>query len=103
MVQTVAIGVGAMPAAGGFTGVIPALEFLLPQPVILPYAKLVIWTLGMSIFGLIFVAILHKTTNLVHDLRFPSGTASALILKVLYNSPKKKPAIYGEEDTQTSP
>src|SRR3954454_4816796 len=69
LVQTVAGAVGTMPLGCGFVGVIPALEFLLkpgadgPEgdggegeggPLNLSFWKLVIWSLGVCLFGVVF-------------------------------------------------
>lgn len=101
LIQTVAGAVGTMPLGCGFVGVIPALEFLLkpgedgPEgdggegeggPLKLGFWKLVIWSLGVCLFGVVFAVPLRKEVIVREKLRFPSGTASALMLKVLHGS-----------------
>lgn len=101
LIQTVAGAVGTMPLGCGFVGVIPALEFLLkpgedgPEgdggegeggPLKLGFWKLVIWSLGVCLFGVVFAVPLRKEVIIREKLRFPSGTASALMLKVLHSS-----------------
>ncbi|KAJ5793722.1 hypothetical protein N7457_000321 [Penicillium paradoxum] len=101
LIQTVAGAVGTMPLGCGFVGVIPALEFLLkpgddgPEgdggegeggPLNLGFWKLVIWSLGVCLFGVVFAVPLRKEVIVREKLRFPSGTASALMLKVLHGS-----------------
>lgn len=101
LIQTVAGAVGTMPLGCGFVGVIPALEFLLkpggdgPEsdggdgeggPLKLSFWKLVIWSLGVCLFGVVFAVPLRKEVIVREKLRFPSGTASALMLKVLHGS-----------------
>ncbi|CAG7976475.1 unnamed protein product [Penicillium salamii] len=101
LIQTVAGAVGTMPLGCGFVGVIPALEFLLkpgedgPEgdggdgeggPLNLSFWKLVIWSLGVCLFGVVFAVPLRKEVIVREKLRFPSGTASALMLKVLHGS-----------------
>lgn len=99
LIQTVAGAVGTMPLGCGFVGVIPAMEFLLKKgkdgpsgdggtgeggPLKLNLWKLMIWSLGVCLFGVVFAVPLRKETIVREKLRFPSGTASALMLKVLH-------------------
>lgn len=99
LIQTVAGAVGTMPLGCGFVGVIPALEFLLRDgedgpsgdggtgeggPLKLNWWKLMIWSLGVCLFGVVFAVPLRKETIVREKLKFPSGTASALMLRVLH-------------------
>lgn len=101
LIQTVAGAVGTMPLGCGFVGVIPALEFLLKDgedgpkgdggqgeggPLKLGFGKLVIWSLGVCLFGVVFAVPLRKEVIVREKLRFPSGTASALMLRVLHGT-----------------
>ncbi|RHZ54458.1 OPT family oligopeptide transporter [Aspergillus thermomutatus] len=101
LIQTVAGAVGTMPLGCGFVGVIPALEFLIRDgkdgpsgdggtgeggPLKLNIWKLVLWSLGVCLFGVVFAVPLRKEVIVREKLRFPSGTASALMLKVLHGS-----------------
>ncbi|CAL5871674.1 uncharacterized protein PFLUO_LOCUS5927 [Penicillium psychrofluorescens] len=103
LIQTVAGAVGTMPLGCGFVGVIPAMEFLLKDgedgpsgdggkgeggPLKLGFWKLVIWSLGVCLFGVVFAVPLRKEVIVREKLRFPSGTASALMLKVLHGAGK---------------
>lgn len=103
LIQTVAGAVGTMPLGCGFVGVIPALEFLLKDgedgpagdggegeggPLRLGFGKLVIWSLGVCLFGVVFAVPLRKEVIVREKLRFPSGTASALMLRVLHGAGK---------------
>lgn len=103
LIQTVAGAVGTMPLGCGFVGVIPALEFLLKDgedgpkgdggegeggPLKLGFWKLVIWSLGVCLFGVVFAVPLRKEVIVREKLRFPSGTASALMLRVLHGAGK---------------
>jgi uncharacterized oligopeptide transporter (OPT) family protein len=114
LVQTVAGSVGTMPLGCGFVGVVPALEFLLkrsetPQsgsndPDIvaalamsaetgglkLPLGKLVLWALGICFFGVVFAVPLRKEVIVREKLKFPSGTATALMIGVLHGGEKQK-------------
>ncbi|KAG2415169.1 hypothetical protein HFD88_006360 [Aspergillus terreus] len=101
LIQTVAGAVGTMPLGCGFVGVIPALEFLIRDgddgpsgdggageggPLKLSFFKLVIWSLGVCLFGVVFAVPLRKEVLIREKLKFPSGTASALMLRVLHGS-----------------
>lgn len=112
LVQTVAGSVGTMPLGCGFVGVIPALEFLLKpeetpesaskDPDIvnalkaaeemgglkLPLGKLVLWALGLCFFGVFFAVPLRKEVIIREKLKFPSGTATALMIGVLHGGEK---------------
>ena len=112
LVQTVAGSVGTMPLGCGFVGVVPALEFLLkpeetpestssdPEMITalamahetgglrLPLGKLVLWALGLCFFGVVFAVPLRKEVIVREKLRFPSGTATALMIGVLHGGEK---------------
>lgn len=103
LIQTVAGAVGTMPLGCGFVGVIPALEFLIKDgedgpkgdggegeggPLKLGFWKLMIWSLGVCLFGVVFAVPLRKEVIVREKLRFPSGTASALMLRVLHDTGK---------------
>lgn len=112
LVQTVAGSVGTMPLGCGFVGVVPALQFLLKwdeipdhgasdsesAPVLpfaedwrgldLPLGNLVLWALGLCFFGVVFAVPLRKEVIVREKLRFPSGTATALMIGVLHGGEK---------------
>lgn len=92
LVQTVAGAVGTMPLGCGFVGVMPALEFLLKKregaPVDLGLGKLIVWSLGICLFGVVFAVPLRKEVIIREKLKFPSGTATALMIGVLHGSIK---------------
>lgn len=112
LVQTVAGSVGTMPLGCGFVGVIPALEFLLKPSetpksdsndadiirvlklaeetggVKLPLGKLILWALGICFFGVVFAVPLRKEVIVREKLKFPSGTATALVIGVLHGGEK---------------
>ncbi|KAI6817187.1 oligopeptide transporter-like protein [Hortaea werneckii] len=124
LVQTVAGSVGTMPLGCGFVGVVPALEFLLKpeetpesmsnDPEIvgalamaeengglrLPLGKLILWALGLCFFGVVFAVPLRKEVIVREKLRFPSGTATALMIGVLHGGEKRNAE--GEEERQTA-
>ncbi|CAO1600577.1 OPT super [Xanthoria calcicola] len=88
LVQTVAGAVGTMPLGCGFVGVIPALNYLLkPEengPMPLSTANLILWSLGICFFGVVFAVPLRKQVIIREKLKFPTGTATALIISVLH-------------------
>lgn len=96
LVQTVAGAVGTMPLGCGFVGVIPALEFLLSpaetpegtKGLSLPLGKLIVWALGICFFGVVFAVPLRKEVIIREKLKFPSGTATALMIGVLHGGEK---------------
>ena len=93
LVQTVATSVGTMPLGSGFVGVIPALEYLLASaengPLKLGLGRLVVWSLGLSFFGVVFGVPLRKQVIIREELKFPSGTATALMIGVLHGRAEK--------------
>ena len=88
LVQTVAGAVGTMSLGCGFVGFIPAIEFLLKPaegaPIGLGVGRLIVWSLGICFFGSVFTVILRKQVIIREKLRFPSGTATALLIEVLH-------------------
>lgn len=101
LIQTVAGAVGTMPLGCGFVGVIPALEFLLKEgedgklgdggtgeggPLNVGFWKLVIWSLGVCLFGAIFAVPLRREVIIREKLKFPSGTATALMIRMLHGT-----------------
>lgn len=83
LVQTVAGALGTMPLGCGFVGVLPALNYLLkPEengPLVLSTGKLIIWSLGICFFGVVFAVPLRREVIIREKLKFPSGTATALV------------------------
>ncbi|KAK2738325.1 hypothetical protein FQN57_007085 [Myotisia sp. PD_48] len=99
LIQTVAGAVGTMPLGCGFVGVIPAMEYLIREgpdgergdggmgeggPLKLSFWKLVVWSLGVCLFGVVFAVPLRKEVIIREKLKFPSGTATALMIQVLH-------------------
>lgn len=96
LVQSVAGSVGTMPLGCGFVGVIPALNFLLKPdeggPLDISLWKLIIWAVGICFFGVVFAVPLRREMIIREKLKFPSGTATALLIKVLHGEKESKPA-----------
>ncbi|PGH37112.1 hypothetical protein GX50_00095 [[Emmonsia] crescens] len=124
LIQTVAGAVGSMPLGCGFVGVIPAMEFLLRDgpdgergandgqgeggPLKLSFGKLVVWSLGVCLFGVVFAVPLRKEVIVREKLKFPSGTATALMIKVLHGGGQaeekgKTVGIAGEQRRRSRP
>lgn len=92
LVQTVAVAVGSMPLSAGFVGVIPALEKLLKAseggPIVLSIPMLIFWSFGVAFFGVFFAVPLRRQVIIREKLKFPSGTATALMISVLHGDPE---------------
>lgn len=92
LVQTVAGSMGTMPLGCGFVGVMPALNYMLePEehgPLFLSLWKLILWSLGLCFFGVVFAVPLRRQVILREKLKFPSGTATALMIGVLHGTEK---------------
>ncbi|KPI43826.1 putative oligopeptide transporter [Cyphellophora attinorum] len=88
LVQTVAGAVGTMPLGIGFVGVIPSLQFLLKEdegaPLDFSLWRLIVWGIGLCLFGVAFGMPLRKQVIIRERLKFPSGTATALMISVLH-------------------
>lgn len=107
LIQTVAGSMGTMPLGCGFVGVIPALNYMLkPEeqgPLFLSLWKLVLWSLGLCFFGVVFAVPLRKQVIIREKLKFPSGTATALMIGVLHGANgKSEPAPRNLEAPETT-
>ncbi|KAL1598979.1 OPT superfamily [Paraconiothyrium brasiliense] len=94
LVQSVAGAVGTMPLGCGFVGVVPALNFLLTReengPLDISLWRLIVWSLGICFFGVVFAVPLRKEVIIREKLKFPSGTATALMIQVLHGDEKSR-------------
>lgn len=88
LVQTVAGAMGTMPLGCGFVGVMPALNYLMaPEEggaVFLNMWQMTLWALGLCFFGVVFAVPLRRQVIIREKLKFPSGTATALMISVLH-------------------
>ncbi|KAI0381536.1 OPT superfamily oligopeptide transporter [Hypomontagnella monticulosa] len=88
LVQSVAGGMAIMPLGCGFVGVIPAMEYMLEPkeqgPINLSMWKLIIWSLGLCYFGVVFAVPLRRQVIIREQLRFPSGFSTAVLIGVLH-------------------
>ena len=57
-------------------------------PVILSYGQLVLWSLALAFLGVFCAVPLRTQTILKEKLRFPSGTATANVIKTLHAVPE---------------
>ncbi|KAH7383273.1 OPT oligopeptide transporter protein-domain-containing protein [Pyrenochaeta sp. MPI-SDFR-AT-0127] len=100
LVQSVAGSVGTMPLGCGFVGVIPALNYLLkPEengPLDISLWKLIVWSVGICFFGVVFAVPLRKEMIIREKLKFPSGTATALLIRVLHGDEKSNAMVTRE-------
>ena len=106
LVQTVAGSVGTMPLGCGFVGVVPALNFLLKSeengPVRVGLWKLIIWAVGICFFGVVFAVPLRREVIIREKLKFPSGTATALMIGVLHGDQEKSDLLKQEANSNTT-
>ncbi|KAK3905910.1 OPT oligopeptide transporter protein-domain-containing protein [Staphylotrichum tortipilum] len=88
LVQTVAGSMAIMPLGCGFVGVLPAMNYLLREeeqgPIVLGLGKLVLWSLGLCYFGVVFAVPLRRQVIIRERLRFPSGFSTAVLIGVLH-------------------
>ncbi|KAH6676181.1 OPT oligopeptide transporter [Plectosphaerella plurivora] len=88
LVQTVAGSMAIMPLGCGFVGVIPAMTYLLDPteqgPISFSLPQLLIWSLGLCYFGVVFAVPLRKQVIIREKLRFPSGFSTAVLIGVLH-------------------
>ncbi|KAI8630856.1 OPT superfamily oligopeptide transporter [Xylariaceae sp. FL1651] len=88
LVQSVAGGMAIMPLGCGFVGVLPAMEYLLEPseqgPINLSMGKLIIWSLGLCYFGVVFAVPLRRQVIIREQLKFPSGFSTAVLIGVLH-------------------
>ncbi|KAL6887821.1 OPT superfamily oligopeptide transporter [Trichoderma evansii] len=88
LVQSVAGGMAIMPLGCGFVGVIPAMNYLLGTdeqgPLSLSMWQLIIWSIGLCYFGVVFAVPLRHQVIIRERLRFPSGFSTAVLIRVLH-------------------
>src|SRR5918912_986245 len=70
--QTIAAAAGAMPAAAGLLGAIPALSMLGRD---VPAWGVVVWGLSLGILGVLFAVLLRRRLIEEEPLPFPTGVA----------------------------
>ncbi|QUC23194.1 uncharacterized protein UV8b_07435 [Ustilaginoidea virens] len=88
LLQSVAGGMAIMPLGCGFVGVIPAMNYLLKSeengPISLDTTQLIVWSLGLCYFGVVFAVPLRRQVIIRERLKFPSGFSTAILISVLH-------------------
>lgn len=88
LVASVATATGCMPVTGGFTGVIPALEYILGPddggPLRISSLRLIVWSIGVCLFGLLFASLLWDHFILEEVLPWPGPKATAAMINTIY-------------------
>lgn len=106
LITSVATATGCMPVTAGFTGTIPALEYVIGHadngPVRLDWLELVLWSLGLCFFGLVFASILREYLVVQENLPWPGPRATGHLIGTLHNQPRacSEPSVV--HDTITS-
>ncbi|KIM29771.1 hypothetical protein M408DRAFT_22638 [Serendipita vermifera MAFF 305830] len=107
VLQTTAVATGTMPLAAGFVGIIPALGLLEEAkdghgPIQFNWLKGILWSSGIVFFGVFLAVPLRKQTVIKEKLAFPSGTATAQLISVLYKQPLRVDAPPGPPPREQS-
>lgn len=97
VLQSTAVATATMPLAGGFVGIIPALASI-GHP--LNYWQLTLWSFGIAFFGVFFAVPLRVQTILKEKLKFPSGTATAQMIRTLHKLNDAPPPTLDEYQTE---
>lgn len=92
-IQSIAVAVGTGPLCYGFVGIIPAIEkFMtsdesgLGRRIIFSTKELIVWSMGLGLFGVFFAIPLRKQVIVKEKLPFPSGSATATLISVLHGT-----------------
>src|SRR5438874_8591216 len=80
--QTAACAAGAVPAAAGLLGAIPALQLLGHH---VPGWGIALWGLSLGVLGILFAAALRKRLLEDEQLPFPTGIATAEVIEALHS------------------
>lgn len=98
LIISVATATGCMPVTAGFTGVVPALEYVIgPEengPLRIGWGNLVLWSLGLCFFGLIFASLLREHFVVREKLPWPGPRATAHLINTLHHKPQKSSTVY---------
>ncbi|PHH71898.1 hypothetical protein CDD82_6282 [Ophiocordyceps australis] len=100
LLQSVACGMAIMPLGCGLVGVMPAMEYLLTSdeqgPLAMSMTQLMVWSIGLCYFGVVFAVPLRRQVIIRERLRFPSGFSTAILISVLHG--QIKPGTQQERD-----
>ncbi|KAK9840796.1 hypothetical protein WJX81_005265 [Elliptochloris bilobata] len=97
ILQTTSVATATMPLAAGLVGIIPALGMMTPDEnppngaVVLGVGQLLLWSFSLAFLGLFIAVPLRTQTILRENLRFPSGTATAKVIRTLHGLPEDDP------------
>jgi uncharacterized oligopeptide transporter (OPT) family protein len=90
LVISVATSTGCMPVTAGFVGIIPALEYpITPEengPLQIAWGSLVVWSLALAFFGLIFASLLRNHFIVRERLPWPGAKATAHLINTLHHA-----------------
>lgn len=93
LIISVATATGCMPVTTGFVGMIPALEYLIGPdengPLRIDWESLVLWSMGLCFFGLIFASLLRDHFIVREKLPWPGPKATAHLINTLHHMPHK--------------
>ena len=106
LIISMATATGRMSVTAGIVGIIPALEYLIgPEengPLHIDWGSLLLWSMVLCVFGLIFASLLREYFVFVvrEKLPWPGAKATAHLIKTLNHIPPKLPT--ATEDTSDS-
>lgn len=93
LIICVATAAGCMSVTAGFVGIIPALEYLIsPEengPLRLNWENLVLWSMALCFFGLIFASLLREHFIVREKFPWPGPKATAHLINTLHHMPHK--------------
>ncbi|KAF2240748.1 OPT superfamily oligopeptide transporter [Trematosphaeria pertusa] len=93
LLVSVATATGCMPFTAGLIGAIPALEFLIGPdengPLREGFGSLLVWTVGLCFFGIVFAAMLRGHFIERERLPWPGASATAHLINTLHHSAPK--------------
>ncbi|CAH0021640.1 unnamed protein product [Clonostachys rhizophaga] len=106
LVISIATACGCMPVMAGLIGVVPALEFLINEeengPMVLPLGTIFVWSVALSLFGLIFASLFRQYFIVREKLPWPGARATANLIATLHNEgkPMRSPALTAVQTAQ---
>ena len=93
LVISVATATGCMPVTAGFIGIVPALEYLIGPdehgPLRVQFGNLVLWSIGICFFGIIFASLFREHFIEREKLPWPGARATAQLINTLHRRPQK--------------
>jgi len=83
LVQTAASSMGAMPAAAGLLGTLPALALM---GVSVPAWSVVVWGVSLGVIGVLATHLLRRRLLVEEALAFPTGVATAEVVTAMHKA-----------------